>query len=129
MPESSIIVEELEPEPKPIPKKQPEPVTEESPEPTPQSPRGSLPKDSAEELPQELDLPRTSYRRTISRTRTTPPSPRGSLPKESAEELPQELIYLTEPVTEEPAQKSFLTLQMRNIKIRTKNLLRLKIKS
>ena len=33
----------------------PEPVTEE-PEPTPPSPRGSLPKESAEELPQELDL-------------------------------------------------------------------------
>ncbi|KFM14816.1 hypothetical protein AAA799D11_01517 [Marine Group I thaumarchaeote SCGC AAA799-D11] len=35
----------------------PEPVTEEpTPEPTPPSPRGSLPKESAEELPQELDL-------------------------------------------------------------------------
>ena len=35
----------------------PEPVTEEpSPEPAPSSPRGSLPKESAEELPQELDL-------------------------------------------------------------------------
>ena len=33
----------------------PEPVTEE-PEPSPPSPRGSLPKESAEELPQELDL-------------------------------------------------------------------------
>ena len=37
----------------------PEPVTEEptpEPEPAPPSPRGSLPKESAEELPQELDL-------------------------------------------------------------------------
>ena len=43
LPESPII-EEPEPEPKPSPK------------PEPQSPRGSLPKESAEELPQELDL-------------------------------------------------------------------------
>jgi hypothetical protein len=69
-----------------------EPVTE--PEP-PSSPRGSLPKESAEELPQELDLAPEPV------TEPEPPSsPRGSLPKESAEELPQELDLAPEPVTE-----------------------------
>ena len=82
--EESIKIQELE--------SQPEPVTE--PEP-PSSPRGSLPKESAEELPQELDLVPEPV------TEPEPPSsPRGSLPKESAEELPQELDLVPEPVTE-----------------------------
>ena len=103
----------------------PEPVTEE-PEPAPPSPRGSLPKESAEELPQELDLapePVTEepeeeeatpeqlarleqlekqIQELESRPEPTPPSPRGSLPKESTEELLQELDLSLEPVIEEP---------------------------
>ena len=112
----------------------PEPVTEEpSPEPAPSSPRGSLPKESAEELPQELDLapePVTEepspepedeeatpeqlarleqLEKQIQELESepspepAPSSPRGSLPKESAEELPQELDLAPEPVTEEPS--------------------------
>ncbi|AJW69995.1 hypothetical protein [Nitrosopumilus adriaticus] len=83
----------------PIPKSEltekeslPEPITE--PEP-PSSPRGSLPKDSTEELPQELDLAPEPI------TEPEPPSsPRGSLPKDSTEELPQELDLAPEPITE-----------------------------
>ena len=60
----------------------------------PSSPRGSLPKESAEELPQELDL-------TPAIESEPPSSPRGSLPKESAEELPQELD-LTPAIESEP---------------------------
>ena len=120
LPESSfaesITIQELE--------SQPEPVTETEP---PSSPRGSLPKESAEELPQELDLAPEPVTETeeeatpeqllrleqLSKqiqelesqpepvTETEPPSsPRGSLPKESAEELPQELDLAPEPVTE-----------------------------
>ena len=55
--------------------------------------RGSLPKESAEELPQELELlPEPAVE--------TAPSSKGSLPKESAEELPQELELLPEPAVE-----------------------------
>ncbi len=82
--EESVSIKKLE--------SQPEPVTESEP---PSSPRGSLPKESAEELPQELDLAPEPV------TESEPPSsPRGSLPKESAEELPQELDLAPEPVTE-----------------------------
>uniref|UniRef100_UPI00262CDCE0 hypothetical protein n=1 Tax=Nitrosopumilus sp. TaxID=2024843 RepID=UPI00262CDCE0 len=56
LPESSIIVEEPEPEPKQKATTKPESISEEPPKPEPQSPRGSLPKESSEELPQELEL-------------------------------------------------------------------------
>jgi hypothetical protein len=74
--------------PEPILKKL-KPLTE--PEPASSSSRrGSLPKESAEELPQELDLaPEPEPASSSSR--------RGSLPKESAEELPQELDLAPEP--------------------------------
>ena len=77
---------------------QPEPITESEP---PSSPRGSLPKESAEELPQELDLAPEPI------TESEPPSsPRGSLPKESAEELPQELDLAPEPITESEEEEA-----------------------
>ena len=109
----------------------PEPVTDEpTPEPSPPNPRGSLPKESAEDLPQELDLapePVTDeltpepeeeeatpeqlarleqlekqIQQLESKPEPSPPNPRGSLPKESAEDLPQELDLAPEPVTDEP---------------------------
>ncbi len=66
----------------------------------PSSPKGSLPKESAEELPQELDLVPEPEPEPAQ-----PSSPKGSLPKESAEELPQELDLVPEPEPE-PAQPS-----------------------
>ena len=48
-------IQELESQPEPEPEPEPEPVTEEEPEQA-LSPRGSLPKESSDELPQELDL-------------------------------------------------------------------------
>ena len=65
----------------------PEPVTEE-PEPSPPSPRGSLPKESAEELPQELDLA---------------PEPVTEEPTPEHEPEPEEAVsytHLTLPTTE-----------------------------
>ncbi len=121
LPESSfiesILIQELESTSEPITK--PETLS---------SPRGSLPKESAEELPQELDLapePITepeeeeatpeqlarleqlekqiqeleSTSEPITKPETLS-SPRGSLPKESTEELPQELDLAPEPITE-----------------------------
>ena len=111
----SLPVQELESKPEPI--VEPEP---------PSSPRGSLPKESAEELPQELDLapepivePEEATPEQLSRLEQLekqiqeleskpepivepepPSSPRGSLPKESAEELPQELDLAPEPIVE-----------------------------
>ena len=86
------------------------------------SPRGSLPKESADELPQELDLapepieedeatPEQLARleqlerqiRELESKPTTLSSPRGSLPKESADELPQELDLAPEPIEEDEA--------------------------
>ena len=81
------------------PESQPEPITE--PE-APSSPRGSLPKDSAEELPQELDLAPEPITEP-----EAPSSPRGSLPKDSAEELPQELDLAPEPITEPEDASSY----------------------
>jgi hypothetical protein len=119
LPESSFVnslsISELESKPEPV---EPEP---------PSSPRGSLPKESAEELPQELDLapepvePEEEEATPEQLTRLEqlekqiqeleskpepvepepPSSPRGSLPKESAEELPQELDLAPEPIEPE----------------------------
>jgi len=92
LPESSFVesvsIQELELQPEPV----------EEPEP-PSSPRGSLPKESAEELPQELELQPEPVEEP-----EPPSSPRGSLPKESAEELPQELELQPEPA-EEPEEE------------------------
>ena len=72
-------------------------VTKSEPEPAqPSGARGSLPKESAEDLPQELDL-------APEPEPAQPSGARGSLPKESAEDLPQELDLAPEP---EPAQPS-----------------------
>ena len=115
----------------------PEPITE--PE-ILSSPRGSLPKDSAEELPQELDLapePITEpeedeatpeqlarlkqLEKQIEELEFHPEpitepeilsSPRGSLPKDSAEELPQELDLAPEPITEQSSQLNDLQQQI-----------------
>jgi hypothetical protein len=82
LPNSSIVIEE------PTPELLPEPAVETAP-----SSKGPLPKESAEELPQELELlPEPAVE--------TAPSSKGSLPKESAEELPQELELLPEPAVE-----------------------------
>ena len=82
LPTSSIVIEE------PTPELLPEPAVETAP-----SSKGPLPKESAEELPQELELlPEPAVE--------TAPSSKGSLPKESAEELPQELELLPEPAVE-----------------------------
>jgi len=91
LPNSSIVIEE------PTPELLPEPAVETAP-----SSKGPLPKESAEELPQELELlPEPAVE--------TAPSSKGSLPKESAEELPQELELLPEPAVETaPSSKGSL---------------------
>ena len=72
----------------------PEPA-ETQPEPPPPSPRGSLPKDTDVELPQELELAPEGQDPAPEPAETQPepppPSPRGSLPKDTDVELPQEL--------------------------------------
>jgi len=91
LPNSSIVIEE------PTPELLPEPAVETAP-----SSKGPLPKESAEELPQELELlPEPAVE--------TAPSSKGPLPKESAEELPQELELLPEPAVETaPSSKGSL---------------------
>lgn len=75
LPESSVIVGEPEPEPK----------QKAIPKPEPQSPRGSLPQESSEELPQELDLsPEPVTEETIE------PSPES----EEEEATEEQLSYL-----------------------------------
>jgi ribosome-binding factor A len=93
----------------------PEPIFEKlqsiiEPEPSrPSSPRGSLPKESSEELPQELDL--------VPEPEPSPPSnPRGSLPKESAEELPQELDLVPEHHHQKFTQLNYLQQQIDELK-------------
>ncbi len=112
----------IEPEPSPpsnprgsLPKESAEELPQEldlapEPEPSPPSnPRGSLPKESAEELPQELDL--------APEPEPSPPSnPRGSLPKESAEELPQELDLAPEHHHQKSTQLNYLQQQIDELK-------------
>ena len=75
----------------------------------PSSVRGSLPKESAEELPQELDLvPEPESAR--------PSSVRGLLPKESAEELPQELDLVPENHYQKLTQLNYLQQQADELK-------------
>ena len=107
------------------------------------SPRGSLPKEAATELPQELDLapePIAEEEATpeqlarleqleeqIQKLESEPekplPSPRGSLPKEAATELPQELDLAPEPIAEEEATPEQLEIinqtENKNKKIET----------
>ena len=148
-------IQELESVPEPEPTPEPEPVEEEPtaeqlakikqlekqiqelesvPEPTPSSPRGSLPKESAEELPQQLvptpepepveEEPTAEQLAKIKQLEKqiqelesvpepTPSSPRGSLPKESAEELPQQLVPTPEPepVEEEPTAEQLAKIK------------------
>ena len=78
LPESPIIVEESEPEPK---------TTSES-EPEPQSPRGPLPQESSEELPQELDLAPEPV------TEETVKTMESSLEPEEEEATEEQLSYL-----------------------------------
>ncbi|MGY5141679.1 MAG: hypothetical protein ACW9WZ_01375, partial [Nitrosopumilus sp.] len=76
-------------------------VTEEiKPEPPRPTTKGSLPMETDEELPQELDLAPEPVTEEI---KPEPPRPttKGSLPMETDEELPQELDLAPEPVTEE----------------------------
>jgi hypothetical protein len=98
LPEAQPI--ELKPKPSPEPKPKPEPITESEPKPAPElkRPKGALPKESSEELPQELDLapePKPEPKPAPELKR-----PKGALPKESSEELPQELDLAPEPITE-----------------------------
>ena len=85
-----------------------------APEPEPVSPsssRGSLPKDSSEELPQELDL-------APEPEPVSPSSSRGSLPKDSSEELPQELDLAPEPENryQKLTQLNYLQQQIHELK-------------
>ena len=57
--------------------------------------RGALPKETADELPQELDMAPEEVEEAS--------NPKGALPKETADELPQELDMAPEPVGEEEA--------------------------
>ena len=113
-------------------------------EPETPSPRGSLPKHSTEDLPQELDLvPESitepedeevtleqlarleqlqkqikkleSHQESITEPET--PSPRGSLPKHSTEDLPQELDLVPESITEPETQLNDLQQQIDNLEI------------
>ena len=103
---------------------------ESAPTPTPSSPRGSLPKESSEELPQQLvptpepieEEPTAEQLAKIkqlekqiqeleSAPTPTPSSPRGSLPKESSEELPQQLVPTPEPIEEEPTAEQLAKIK------------------
>ena len=159
LPQQLVPTPEPEPEPEPV---EEEPTAEQlakikqlekqiqelesipEPEPTPSSPRGSLPKESAEELPQQLvptpepepepepveEEPTAEQLakikqlekqiqelESIPEPEPTPSSPRGSLPKESAEELPQQLVPTPEPEPEpEPVEEEPTAEQLAKIK-------------
>ena len=103
--------------------------------PEPSSPRGSLPKESIEELPQQLvptpeptpepveEEPTAEQLEKIEQlekqiqeleSTPEPSSPRGSLPKESIEELPQQLVPTPEP-TPEPVEEEPTAEQLEKI--------------
>ena len=73
----------------------PEPVTEE-PEPAPPSPRGSLPKESAEELPQELDL----SPEPVTEEPTPEPEPEPEVEEEATSEQFEQLDELQKQIDE-----------------------------
>ena len=87
----------------------PEPVTDEPiPEPAPPSPRGSLPKESAEELPQELDLaPEPVTDEPIPEPEEEEATPEQLARLEQLEKQIQELESKPEPEEEEATPEQF----------------------